>query len=64
LPPLRGCDAKQGDIQQIGLGCVNGASLLLGKARRNQPIPDGIGMAFVVDLGQDALEISLQRQRA
>ena len=64
MPPLRGGDAEQRDVQQIGFGRVNDGGLGLGDTGRNQAIPDGVGVYLVVDLGQGALEIPLQRLRA
>ncbi len=64
FPPLCGGDAKQGNVEQVGLGGIHHVGLRLGQPGRDQAFLDGVGVYLVVDLGQGALEVPFQCLRA
>lgn len=55
-PFLRG-HAKQGHVEQVGLGGVDETFLLAADLGRDQVFLDGVGMDEVIYLGEGALEV-------
>ena len=57
IAPLPGGLAEECDIEHVRFAGIDQRRLLFCDSRRNERVPDGIGVDAVVDLGQGALEI-------
>jgi len=59
--PLFGCHAKQCDVQDVGLRCINQPSLGFGDSLGNNVLSNCISMDAVIDFAQRSGQVPFQR---